>query len=47
MFRKAAYVVIALFFGSSSFAADEVKKLKASDLAVETHKWQAARRLKP
>jgi hypothetical protein len=31
MFRKAAYVVIALFFGSSSFAADEVKKLKASD----------------
>ena len=40
MFRKAAYVVIALFFGSSSFAADEVKKLNASDLTVETHKWQ-------
>ena len=39
MFRNALFVVMALF-ATSSFAADEVTKLMARDLAVETSKWK-------
>ena len=39
MFRNALFVVMALF-ATSSFAADEVTKLMARDLAAETSKWK-------
>jgi hypothetical protein len=39
MLRKFFFVVITLF-ATSSFAADEVTKLTARDLAVETSKWK-------
>lgn len=41
MVRNALVVLIALLFGDSALAADEVTKLTARDLAVETNKWKS------